>query len=360
MNDLGWHVADFLAFRALFGPYLNPRSQAWLSHVDVISAAKKNRYTHSGRNLTASSQSEDVQISVEPSAPKLAAKIISCVSSRAQQAKEDGDHLVIVVCGPTSLEQDIFFGDDEYKVTVTSEQILAVIDPDVNVIFVTPSLTSAGWQVNPSFTSSHTNGTSNDARVSPLDRPIDFMARQCGAIFASRIVPYLLDWNSPLIKQPADTSQFPVVMTAAQQQARGNLEMTIHSLLAGRMSNGHRTHMFSFDAQNDEWETLFSRRKGQSLSKMAQKWHGDQADTNGVSSTNTSPGFYFLGSTFGGSKESQAIHIKHMIKESFHSWPGYYLTPFGQLLRKELDGFLHGSPDDLDFHAMFNISELYS
>jgi hypothetical protein len=365
-DDMGWHVADFLAFKSLFDSQINPRYQAWISYTDANLAATKHGYTHSGRRLDPSNQSHDVPIVIEPSASKLAAKIISQIFAKAQLAKDNGESLIIIVCGPTTLEQDICLGDD-YKASVTSEQISAVIDTDIDVTFVTPSITSAGWQVNPSFKSKH--GTLSVALRSPSASPIDFMARQCGAIFASKIIPYLSDSESPLIDHLADPSEFPLVMTEDQKQARASLEIGIYSLLARRMINGNGNHTFSFETETDQWEDLLGRRKGRSLEKLSQQWEKlpavSPANTTKTTeySTGTADGeaskeLRFLGGAFGGNKASQISHIKHLIKESLNSWPGYYSTSFGQLLRRELDEYLDQTThDDLEWHTMFNISK---
>lgn len=49
---------------------------------------------------------------------------------------------------------------------------------------------------------------------------------------------------------------------------------------------------------------------------------------------------------------------KHLVQESFPSWPGYYTSTFGQNVRAEFDKFIQ-NPNlaDIDCHVIFSIVE---
>ncbi|KAI0124696.1 hypothetical protein BJ170DRAFT_470441 [Xylariales sp. AK1849] len=374
-DDLGWHIADFLAFKALIAPCANPRTQVWLANADVEAAAKNDPHAYSrgpghggnGRRNVVGAAGDGIPIIVEPSAPKLLIKFITEITSKAQKAKENDDTMLIIVCGLATLEQDVFFGGGGkggYDVSITSEQIREAIGSDVRVTFVTPSMTSAGWQVNPSF---------NHRTVVTQAKPIDFLARQSGGIFGSNIRQHFLSWESPVIDQatagpttgPAVDSTIesvrnvrgaypgPANMNDHQKAARAAFEVKIHEALTSRMARHRGDHSFSFEAMDDDWETLVGPRKGLKLEKLAGLWERleELPSTAGY-------GLYFLGNAFGGNKKSQINHIKHMIRESLNSWPGYYATSFGRGVQKELGDFLRSDmPEDLDCHAMFNALE---
>lgn len=366
MNDLGWHIRDFLAFKTLIASYVNPRTQTWFAQTDIEAARKTDTqgYAHGSDRRDVSRAAgggkaggDDVPIIVEPSAKKLVVKFIAEITNKARIAKEEKDPLVIIICGLTTLEQDVFFDGDDYTDGITSEQIRAAIaDDSLRVTLVTPSLTSAGWQINPSL---------NHRPVVQADvKPMDFMARQCGALFASSIVEHFLSWDSPVMDHSAIDQEVksqesypgPAKLTEKQVSIRAAFCNKIHSLLAARLSSCYQDHSFSFDSKSDDWEKLVGPRKGRKLESLATKWQ--QLDQLSPAATTTPP-LSFLGGAFGGNKMAQINHIKHLIKESFNSWNGYYITSFGKGVRREMDTFLENmdKQEELDCHAMFNILE---
>ncbi|KAI1843662.1 hypothetical protein JX266_010108 [Neoarthrinium moseri] len=375
-DDLGWHVADFMAFKALFAPYVNPRSQAWLSLVDATKVAEQRGYKHSGCSISdgLDAEKDDVAIHVESSADNLSIDFISQLAAKAKLAQENDDPLVIIVCGLTSLEQDVYFGDSDFKIAITSVQIRRAINADIRVIFVTPSLTSAGWQINPSFM----RNLSSKDQTQAAGNAYDFRARQCGAIFAREIAMHFFNHGSPFIlESEADPKKYsdrvgPVRLDEVQAKAGDNFAAEIHALAASRLLPDRGSHVFCFDDNSDPWQMLVGPRRGMKLVKMSEQWGkvskstaagADSAQdirtTNHVATDGLhDQAMVFLGGAFGGSKKSQKNHIKHLIKESFRCWPGYYATTFGEDLRKGLELFMHrDSNDDVDWHEMFNIME---
>ncbi|KAK9414289.1 hypothetical protein SUNI508_02388 [Seiridium unicorne] len=344
-NDLGHHVADFLAWKALCsGPWANTNHQVWLSQLDLVDAHRKHSYSHGGRDMGSAIGDTTHPIIVEPNARALAGKFMKAVLEKSQEAKELNDPLVVFVCGLTSLEQDIFIVEgDDYAALITSESIRAAIGRSFQVIFVTPSVTSTGWQVNPSFMY---------PTVTQAD-PVQFMARQCGAIFGADIVHTFYREGSPvLLEKNNDAFSVPVKKGSDLKATEAEFHNKIHTQLASRFVTNSGNHSFSFEADNDPWK-LIGVRTGIPLAKLAAQWGKlDKVDP----SLATASGFQFLGSAFGANRKSQLVHMIHMFKHSLNS-PGYHSSNSRQI-REHFDRLKHDAEqDEVKCRVLFNALE---
>ncbi|KAI0138057.1 hypothetical protein F4776DRAFT_670712 [Hypoxylon sp. NC0597] len=370
MDDLGWHLADFLAWKALLCGETHPNAQTWMALCDVANIVNANSelYAHgkdrrivSGAAVASSYTDEDGNIQqradgikVQPDAEKLRADFIIALSEKLKIAQTKGYPLVIIVCGPTTIEQDIFFGKTEVQHCLGSNVIRHVLGNDADAIVVTPALFSAGWQVNPNF-------CRKPARKVAADRT-EFLAKQFGGVFAKEHVGTFLEWTSPLLdcdrvdkKERRNLFPGPAMPNDEQKKTSIALKIKLHSALAGRLSAGHGDHSFYFEAKTDDWESLIGPRKHQPLSYYLQKWA-----KLGEGSTNmTEPGrFGFLGNAFGGNRTSQLNHIRHLVNESFVAWPGYWRLLMGRNVKKMLKTFLMDqTPDSRLCHEIFNVME---
>ncbi|KAI2781447.1 hypothetical protein F4815DRAFT_498544 [Daldinia loculata] len=369
-DDLGWHIADFLAFKALLCGETHSKAQTWLSQCDIVSIVKDNpeHYVHGKDHrlvdvAAASSsytdrhgnrQERDDEIKVESSAEKLIQDFLVALSDKSRLVKGKGLPLVIIICGLTTLEQDVFFGETDPKFRVTSERMREALGEHVDAVVITPALFSAGWLVNPSF-------CQPPARKMRADRT-EFLARQFGAIFAKDVVESFLNWSCPFIdwdqldKEKKD-GRFPGPVKPSQQQqdAIVAFKVKIHNTLAGRLSAGNEDHSFNFEADHDDWQKLVGPRQYKPLSHFKQKW--EKLGVGAVATVNKQR-LEFLGGAFGGNKKSQERHIKHLVYDSFAAWPGYWALPFGRSARAAFHMFLgNDHPDYRDCHEIFNIIE---
>ncbi|KAI5867810.1 hypothetical protein GGS23DRAFT_550093 [Durotheca rogersii] len=369
MADLGWHITDFLAFKTLLVAETSVKSQTWLSQCDISNVVKASpeKYVHGqdGRVVKGAAttvfyadergrlQPRADHIKVEPSAEKLMVDFFSTILKEAQHAREKGHPLVIIVCGLTSVEQDVYFGKTESKYRFTSTQIRHTIGNDVDVIMITPSQFSEGWQVNPAFCRSPVD----NVRASRTE----FLAKQFGGVFAKDIVERFLGWSCPFLDQDRvdekvkeDRFLGPIKPSEEQKQAADALKVKLHSALAGRLSLGHGDHGFNFDSERDDWTKLIGPRAHRPLEHYQRKW-----EKLGMSPvTTTSEKVSLFGNAFGGNRESQVNHIKHLVQESFQAWPRYWALPFGRKAKEVFDLFLlNKRPDDRDCREIFNIME---
>ncbi|CAJ2504083.1 Uu.00g114770.m01.CDS01 [Anthostomella pinea] len=408
MEDMGWHIADFLAFRTLLNGKNHPKAQTWLSQSDIAGLVREHpeRYVHGKDRRVVGPASETATIKqkngdvdredntrVVSSIEQLKAAFLAAIREKAAIVKKHKYPLVIIVCGLTSLEQDIFFeksstddtetgpeNDDgqengaeqdiksergsltgqggqgghdvEAATRCTNSEIRNEAGEDIEAILITPALFSAGWQVNASFCRSPATATHADRT--------DFLARQFGGIFAKVLVEQFLGWKCPMldaekVDQADEGFPGPAKPSEEVRTRIDNLKTKVQSYLVGRFSTHHQDHSFSFDIEKDDWAMLIGERKHASLDTIKERW--EKVESLGATQSNQD-NLAFLGTAFGGTRSSQLNHIKHLIKESFEAWPGYWATGFGQNAKRIFEKFMNTvAPEILDCHEIFNVLE---
>ncbi|KAI1307548.1 hypothetical protein F5Y03DRAFT_123572 [Xylaria venustula] len=377
MNDLGWHIADFLAFRALLCGENHPKAQSWLALCDIPTLVEQNpeAYVHGkDRRLVGPAVRPDQpqahgglveredNIQVETSAEDLKEKFVAAVKQKLAVLKKHRYPLLLIFCGLTTLEQDIYFGTLDSDRRYSMRELRKDIGDDINHIeatVITPSLFSAGWLMNTSF------GRPNP-RVMCGNR-VEFLARQFGGLFGQDLVREFLGWNCPALDETKIDPQIkmkerfpgPVRQSDEVKALTSQLKTKIHSCLVGELSSLHMDHSFSFIKINNEWEILIGCREGppnyQSLDGYERKWNKLP-----FAQTSASPdvGLPFLGNAFGGTRSSQLNHIRYLIQESYLAWPDHWASNFGQETKKDFERFIAiDYPDDLDCHEIFNALE---
>ncbi|RYP46377.1 hypothetical protein DL768_007394 [Monosporascus sp. mg162] len=354
-DDLGWHISDFLAFKNLLSKHLHPKAQEWLAHCDIARAVEANPlgYIHGKDRRLLQNADLTGDIQVESSANELADKFLTATRRKAGIVKKLGYDLVILVCGPTTLEQDVFFGNDDYKPRIRAYDIRSAIgldDCQAKGMVITPALFSAGWQVNPCFCS--------DSTVPTRAGFLTFLAKQFGAIFASRILTKVVDIDCPMLDvSKLDRRQLfeDGTLTFRRRAEEDILSDKVHKALAARLMLGHSDHSFSFDAANDDWEKLIGPRRHKTLDLYKQEWEKlAVADA----ATQFGPEPPLFGNLFGGTKASQLAHIKHLVRDSLTSWQGVWVNEYGRLAREKYQRFLNNAnPDESDCHETFNVME---
>lgn len=376
MNDLGWHVADFLAFRALLCGDNPPKAQTWLAmcNIPALVEANPDRYIHGkDKRLVGSAarpkehqeqggrieREDDIQ--VEMSSESLKERFISAVKQKLEIAMKSGYPLLLIICGVTSLEQDIYFGTIDADNAYTLNDLRGELGDGINHIeatVVTPSLFSAGWQINTSF------GVQAPMKVRG-DR-YEFLARQFGGIFSQDLSKSFVGWDCPALDgEKVDPlvrkERFPgpVCPSDEVKALTSQLKIKIQSFLIGGLSASHMDHSFSFNQEDDVWERLIRDRERpvdyRALVWYERKW--TKLPTAQVSES-TDNGYEFLGNAFGATKQSQLYHIKCLIKESYLAWPDHWASNFGQETKQDFERFMNKEqPYELECHEIFNVLE---
>ncbi|KAI1104562.1 hypothetical protein F4804DRAFT_341762 [Jackrogersella minutella] len=365
MDDLGWHIADFLAFKALFRGETHHKGQFWLAQCDVPNIATANcvhgsdcrdvsgvRFASLYKNQLGVSNHRTDHIDFHASPQMLMSEFIKILSHTSELARTHGKPLIILVCGPASVEQDIFFGETGGSTHLKSDSLRRVLGEDIQVTVITPALFSAGWQVNPSFC----RPTAGSLRA---DRT-EFLAKQFGGVFAKEHVGRFLESTCPFVDydQLSEGDKVwlgPPMLSASQKQLQGDLKVKIHSTLAGRFSGRHGDHSFDFEVENDDWEKLVGPRQHKPLSHYRKKWEELPVGTRAASDEQK---FDFLGNAFGGNCSSQLNHLRHLANDSLSSWPGIWGLPIGRQ-SKTAFAMLFKDPniDSSGCHELFNILE---
>ncbi|KAI0467378.1 hypothetical protein F4859DRAFT_506757 [Xylaria cf. heliscus] len=376
MGDLGWHIADFLAFRALLCGNNPPRSQTWLAMSDIPALVEANpqRYVHGkDRRLVGSAarprnyenegeviERED-NIQIEMSSESLKGKFVLAVKNKLEIVRKRRYPLFIIICGITSMEQDIYFGTIDANNRYTLNDLRHDLGDDINHVeatVITPSLFSAGWQINASFGGQ----TSTEVRG---DR-YEFLARQFGGLFAQDLSRSFVGWNCPALDGAkvdplVRTERFPGPVCPSDEVKAliSQLKIKIQSCLIGGLSTSHMDHSFSFNQEDDEWEKLIKDRNRprnyRALDWYEEKW-AKLRTAQIVESTDN--GYEYLGSAFGATRQSQLNHIKYLIQESYLAWPDHWASNFGEETKIDFERFMNKEqPDDLDCHEIFNILE---
>ncbi|KAI1748662.1 hypothetical protein F4782DRAFT_348450 [Xylaria castorea] len=376
MNELGWHIADFLAFRALLCGDNPPKAQSWLAMCDIPALVEVNpeRYVHGkDRRLVGSAarpekhqnqggyieREDDIQ--VETSSESLKEKFILAVKQKLEIAMKMKYPLLLIICGITSLEQDIYFGTIDAENQYTLKDLRHELGDSVNHVkatVVTPSLFSAGWQINPSFGGQASTEVRGDRH--------EFLARQFGGLFAQDLSKNFVGWKCPALDAAkvdplVRTERFPGPVWPSDE-VKGlisQLQVKIQSCLVGGLTASHANHSFSFNQEKDEWERLIRRRE-RLLDYRALDWYERKWTKLPIAQISESidKGYEYLGNAFGATRQSQLHHIKCLIKESYLAWPDHWASNFGEETKKDFERFMSNEdPDDLDCHEIFNVLE---
>lgn len=323
-----------------------PDDQVWLSLANIGDAVRTHKYTHSGRDVTPVAQDSNRPIIFEPNPHALHGKFMSHLVKKAEMARQDGSVLVIIICGLTSPEQDIWLA--QYKhiaVTITSGAVRAAAGPDTRVVLVSPAITSVGWQINPSL----------NYPILVAARPKVFLGRRCGAIFSSKLVKRFLSEFSPLVNDQA-SNQFSIPLQKQPEMLdiESRLHARTHACLSGHFVSS-KVHEFQFIREGDPW-SLIGARKGMTLTSLAQHWSSlnrvDISDTQ----AELGDGFPFLGNAFGGNCKSQLIHLDHMFNQGLSS-PAYNSNNMGSVMDHYQQLRSAAETNEEDYRILFNTLE---
>ncbi|KAI0388758.1 hypothetical protein F5Y17DRAFT_180607 [Xylariaceae sp. FL0594] len=375
MTDLGWHISDFLAFRALLCGPNPPQAQTWLSMCDIGSIVQDhpNRYFHGKDKRLVGAAATKVldyhndervdNIQVETDGDMLKAMFIQAIRDKLSLIKRRRYPLVLIACGLTSLEQDIYFGEVDMGRRLTLSELrhsLGNALDGIQVIVITPSLFSAGWQISVSFG----YAAPTPSRLTT----IELLARQLGGLFAKGHVHHFFGWDCPALEGSGvdpdtmrrETFPGPALPPCELKQLITTLQTKIQSHLVGRLGAHPLDHSFSFYKADDEWEAVMGWRKESNDFKgldwyeriwlKLPKAEGTEAQTI--------QGFEFLGNAFGGNMLSQLYHMKSLIQESYLAWPDHWASSFGKEIMKELERFkAQQTPNYVNCQEMFNVLE---
>jgi len=305
----GYHVSDFLAFASLLHGTPVADSQAWLTLFDIRAAMAEHgaTYGHSKQFdtglVTKVTDILDKRTFVKlQSAEEMRSRFLDEVAKRSS-----GSHpLLIVVCGETTLEQTIFFHGPDGP-TVTKNDIRDILKPDCQATLVTASPFTGGWLVNPFLG----HNPKFDDHLAPYLASI-----HCGGAFTQKYLDEFQDnVKSPLV--PSDQKRFitgfPSALTEhgcftkKAQAAHQFFHEAVRRMMASRTTNAAAHHAFNFSEETNENP---GPRKGPPPSYWKERWDALPRTLT----TAQSSGFEVLGTSFGGIKDSQTLHVRCLVR----------------------------------------------
>lgn len=307
-DSLAFHAADFLAFKHLFFERYPPEQQAWLS---TCNPRHLSLLQHGSKNVKGVF---DDSVSVHKDPASLMESFIQHIKKMANDIRFRGPNakgkLAIIVCGPTSPQQDILkelphpLSVEDTAQFLHVEDLREIIGHGVDAMLITPNMHVGGWVVNMSL------ARSTPARPTPSEK--GFMIRRTlrntAPLFVDSAFATLLQADSFMRHTPDkqnEASVMPASPTPSQLAAQSKFFGTLHEASFGSLVVAPRMSTFNFIVELDNWMELCGLREGPQLVDHAKRWQ--MLPEHGVNSVSRSPFPYYC---FGHSQESQLMHLK--------------------------------------------------
>ena len=191
-DDHGWHVAAFAAWKALLSKVLSGNPAAWISAVGAENVSRELAF--GGKKVF---HALETGVDVVRCPHELARTFLSEISRLAEIKKRST--LVVIVCGPTSLGQDVLIDFDnavpgQAPELVKLEAIRDSAYQTRQVMLITPSMLAAGWwMVHPNLNQTITTPAASqippDTGKCPIssDSLVKLFARRCAPLFTDQI-----------------------------------------------------------------------------------------------------------------------------------------------------------------------------
>ncbi|KAL8387373.1 hypothetical protein RB595_009950 [Gaeumannomyces hyphopodioides] len=309
---LSHHVSDFLSWKMTFNREGNRDDQAWFSLVDIAGAmsAHKTRYTK-----VINGQLKDLSgalpfIRVDGAIPSLFAAFVAELDAQAKVAQQKGDCLIVIICGEVSPELDICLDVYDNTKYLSKESWLGSVvkNYSIPITIITPAIFTTGWEIRPFVgNAKQADGLSDEV----LD---SLLAKQCGGAFATSVLKF---WT-----QEQEASRMIPTTQGPGGQLYSQLYTGIHDCMIRNMIPLAKDHSFHFVAGQDEWEMTLGKRKGPlSLDYFAKKWD-DVKNLDESSLAALDGGYKFLAGAFGGSHQSQLVHLNFLVRQELRGCPG--------------------------------------
>lgn len=283
----GWHLSAFAAWKTLLGKAFPQNPQAWLSAVDGWFCSP---LVFGGKRVNEAFDVKDVKIIEDPK--NLAVEFLLEIEQKVAVAAGKKP-IVVIICGPTSLGQDIPIGLDvaaDQRATVTIKQIKQSSKGAKQLMLVTPSMLAATWWlVNP-----HLNQTASTAAASHIPpntgktpivtvNLVKMYARRCTLLFMDQLISDVFsgktlflhpkyeyeDGANSVIKMPSLRPMFP---TKEQKAAAALLSQATRQALYNNIAPIPVVDGFFFFPKSDRWTSTIMPRKGLSLLHYQQIW----------------------------------------------------------------------------------------
>ncbi|KAJ9301518.1 hypothetical protein DTO271G3_1653 [Paecilomyces variotii] len=270
----GWFFSDFYLFHYLFSdPHGPTPSQVWMTSEKPEDLVQKyTEYTHGdskGERKVVLDQNmipgiEQSGSLCVVSRKDLLERFLSTLREQSLLAKNENQHLVILVFGHGDLETfGMALGGDEPNLKI--EELQHALQPGTSVTLFMTSCLSGGWIVKPNAMAckpiNATGMTGAGPRVESQSWPVSpSISRACGSMITSAIV------------------QTSIAIEESQETAEIRHDSTYFSFAQAVYDSYKRLDHFAdeksihFSAQDDQWGLHCERRSGIPLSQFKSRW----------------------------------------------------------------------------------------
>ncbi|UPK91605.1 hypothetical protein LCI18_002540 [Fusarium solani-melongenae] len=176
--------------------------------------------------------------------------------------------LVIIICGPTSLHQDMI-RELPYPLTpstklhlLTFGEIQSCIDSKVRATLVAPSMLCTGWVVNQSL------GVQPARNSTPTDQMLRKIARNVAPLYQVQASQDLLGPNSKLV-QTRDGKDLSTWVNTSQGR---DLYNAVANSCRASLSIATPRCVFNLYTRLDDWSRLSGDRLGETLDRFWPNW----------------------------------------------------------------------------------------
>ncbi|KAJ4234212.1 hypothetical protein NW759_001208 [Fusarium solani] len=195
---------------------------------------------------------------------------IAAMSLKASNYCQAGypSSLVIIICGPTSLHQDMI-RELPYPLTpstklhlLTVGEIQSCIDGKVRATLIAPSMLCTGWVINQSL------GVQPARNSTPTDQMLRQIARNVASLYQVQASQDLLGPNSKLVQNRAGQDLSTLINTS---QGR-DLYSAVDKSCRASLSIATPRCVFNLYSRLDDWPRLGGDRLGEPLDRFWPNW----------------------------------------------------------------------------------------
>ncbi|KAL2689570.1 hypothetical protein Neosp_003627 [[Neocosmospora] mangrovei] len=176
--------------------------------------------------------------------------------------------LVIIICGPTSLHQDMI-RELPYPLTpntklhlLTVGEIQSYIDDKVKATLIAPSMLCTGWVVNQSL------GVQTTRNSPPTDQMFRKIARNVASLYQVQVSQDLLGPDSKLVQNRNGQNLSTLVNTNEGREFYSAVTKSCRASL----SIATPRCVFNFYSRLDDWSRLSGDRLGEPLDRFWPNW----------------------------------------------------------------------------------------
>ncbi|KAH6697248.1 hypothetical protein F5X68DRAFT_238631 [Plectosphaerella plurivora] len=271
-----WYLSAFAAWKSLLGKAHSKNPQTWFSGIDGWAYSP----LHFGGKRVDEAFNDEVKVLPDPHA-LATAFLLEIVKKTAAAAGRKP--IVVIVCGPTGLAQDIPFGTDpaQPQATVTVKHMQVSSKGVKQLMLITPSMLAATWwMVNPHINQTMLNDASThippNTGKTPLTTTnlVKAYARRCTLMFMDQLLPDVLSERSLFLhpKYEAEDTNPVRCSTPTQLDTAALVSQAARQALYNNVAPLPVEDGFFFFPKADTWPAIVRPRKGLPLQLYERFW----------------------------------------------------------------------------------------